>query len=184
MSEEIQGWFDFQNIYDRMIDDCREGGTLIELGVWKGKSLCYLAHKALAANKRLNVIGIDNFQHDDWDGYIQIQHVDRKNGEKRTVRQQCEDNLAAVGVLNNVRLIESDSIAAASLFDDGSIDFLFIDDTHNSEHIKAEIAAWLPKMRRPAWMAGHDFPGNIFYGVISHFPDAEQDGTSWIVRVA
>lgn len=183
MSEEIQGWFDFQNIYDRMIAGCPPGGVIVELGVWKGKSLSYLAANAKKAGKGIRVVGIDNWLHNDWDGYWGIQRIDSEKGEKRSVRQQCEENLAFTGARDVVRLIESDSIAAAKLFADNSVDFIFIDDTHNVEHIKEEIAAWLPKLKRPTWIAGHDYPGNIAAGVLHHFPHATQDGASWVAEV-
>lgn len=166
----IQGWFDFQNIYDKIVAEARPGAVLIELGVWKGGSLLYLALKAIEARKNLTVVGVDNFLHNDWDGYSTIQRVDRENGETRTVYEQCRDNLTAAGVVDFVKLIRSDTIEAASLFPDGSVDFLFIDDTHNSPHVQKEIAAWLPKMRRPSVMAGHDYPGSIAAGVHAHFP--------------
>lgn len=180
----IQGWFDFDNIYDRAIADAQPGDTLIEIGVWKGASLCYLASRAKAANKDLCVIGIDNWTHVDWDGYNSIMHRDRQAGEMRSPLQQCQDNLTAAGVRDFVRLIQSDSIAAAELFDDKSIRFIFVDDTHNSPHIEKELRAWLPKIIPGAWIAGHDYPGNIEEGVRAVFgSDVKQDRTSWTANV-
>ncbi len=177
---DIQGWFDFQNIYNRVAQEVPQGGTIIELGVWRGKSLIYLAQAVKRTGKRMNVIGIDNFKHSDWDGYSTIQRIDRELGETRPIIQQCRENLAAFGVADAVTLIESDSIEAARLFEDRSVDFVFVDDTHNSQHIKEELEAWLPKIKRPAWIAGHDYPGLIASGVLHHFPNAFQDGNSWV----
>ena len=135
------------------------------------------------AKKNLQIIGIDNWQHTDWDGYAAIRRADVEKGEHRTPLEQCRANLAAVGTLDFVRLIESDSIAAADLFANDSVDFIFIDDTHNAAHIDREISAWLPKLKKPGWIAGHDYPGNIAAGVLKHFPDAKQDGSSWVARI-
>ncbi len=178
--DDIQGWFDFQNIYDRMAAEVPDGGTIIELGVWKGKSLIYLAKAVQKTSKEVLIVGVDNFKHADWDGYSTIQRIDREKGEARSVLQQCRDNLSAFGVADCVRIIESDSIKAANYFPDETVDFLFVDDTHTHEHIKREIAAWLPKMKKPTWMAGHDYPGGIADGVSYHFPNAWRDGNSWI----
>lgn len=180
----IQGWFDFDNIYDAAIRDAQPGDTLIEIGVWKGASLCYLASRAKAANKDLRVIGIDNWKHNDWDGYQTHIRKDREQGEFRSPFQQCCDNLTAAGVRNFVKLIESDSIAAADLFPDESVRFIFVDDTHNSEHIERELRAWLPKIIPGAWIAGHDYPGNIEAGVRAVFgSEVKQDRTSWVAYV-
>jgi cephalosporin hydroxylase len=184
MSTQIQGWFDFANIYERAVAGAKQGDILIELGVWKGASLCCLAKLARDANKGLTVIGIDNWKHNDWDGYAAISRLDRENaGDFRTVREQCEDNLRMRGLLDFVTLIESDTIEAAAKFDGESVRFIFIDDTHNSEHINAEICAWLPKIIPGAWIGGHDFPGNIEDGVMAILPHAVQDGTSWVAYV-
>jgi cephalosporin hydroxylase len=178
----VQGWFDFANIYRRMVAEVRDGGTIIELGVWKGKSLCYLADCARRSGKNINIIGIDSFSHEQWDGYAAIQRIDRELGESRTVEQQCRDNLSRFD-LNNVRLIQSDCIEAASLFDDGSVDFVFLDDNHVFDHVKRELQAWLPKMRRPTWIAGHDYNGETRQGVDSIMPNAVADGNSWTARL-
>ncbi len=181
--DDIQGWFDFQNIYDRMAEEVPDGGTIIELGVWKGKSLIYLAQAVKKTGKKVLVVGIDSFKHADWDGYSTIQRLDREKGEQRTVAQQCRDNIKAAGVADCVKIIEADSIAAAKLFADDYVDFIFIDDTHTDDHIKAEIAAWLPKMKRPTWIGGHDYPGGISVGVAHHFPHVWRDGSSWIAEL-
>lgn len=183
MSIAIQGWFDFSNIYALAVEEAQPGDTLIEIGVWKGASLCYLALKAKMADKGLKVIGIDNWKHTDWDGYASIQRLDRERGEMRPPLEQCRANLEAAGVLDFVTLIESDSIEAASLFEDESIRFIFVDDTHNSAHIEKELRAWLPKIKRGAWIAGHDYPGNIQAGVLAVLPHAVQDGTSWVAAI-
>lgn len=180
----IQGWFDFKDIYDKIVAECRPSALLVELGVWKGGSLCYLGLIAKNANKGLRVIGVDKFTHEEWDGYAAIQRRDRDEfNEKRSVERQCRDNLLAFGVSDFVHLIKSDSIAVTSEFDDESVDFVFMDDTHSSEFIAKEITAWLPKMRRPSIMGGHDYPGNIRYGVKSHFHEVLDIGNSWLKRI-
>lgn len=180
---EIQGWFDYSNIYERAVTDAKPGDTLIELGVWKGRSLCYLATLAKQANKNLRVIGIDRWQHTEWDGYQSIINIDREKGEMRSPLEQCRDNLKAHGVDGFAELIISDSIEAAKLFKDESVRFIFVDDTHNSEHVERELNAWLPKIIPGVWIAGHDYPGSIEAGVKAVFPHAVQDGSSWVAYV-
>ena len=183
MSEEIQGWFDYANIYDRMAEEVPDGGVIIELGVWKGRSIIHLAKRCKELGKRVRIIGVDSYVFADWDGYHRIMMLDSINGEKRTPEQQCRDNLKAAGVDDMVELLICDSIEAATRWPDASIDFIWFDDTHRAEHVQNEIAAWLPKVKRPTWLAGHDYPGLIQAGVLHHFPHAIQDGTSWIATL-
>lgn len=180
---DIQGWFDFEHIYDKIAAEIRPDGIAIELGVWKGKSLIYLANKMIEVGKpHVQVIGIDAFKNDEWDGYLRIQQKDREDGEVRSIIEQCQENL-----IEHCRqvpeLVMMDSIEAASLFKDESVDFIFVDDKHTSDHIRLELEVWRPKVRKGRWIAGHDFPGAIYSGVISVFPDACNVKGCWVATV-
>lgn len=179
----IQGWFDFADIYQSIVDKAPAGSTLIEIGVWKGASLCGLGLMAKQADKYLRVFGIDRFVHDEWDGYAAIHNCDKAKGERLSILEQCERNLAACELSNFVQLIQCDAIEAANLFADKSVFFVFMDDHHTSEHIAREIEAWKPKMTSPGWMGGHDFPGDIEAGVRKHFPDVLKQTNSWLVSL-
>lgn len=53
------------------------------------------------------------------------------------------------------------SIEAAATAQDGSLDFVFLDGDHSEEGVRADIAAWRPKIRRGGMLLGHDaaWPG-------------------------
>lgn len=57
----------------------------------------------------------------------------------------------------SVNIIKLDSLAAASLFEDGHFSFIYLDGDHSYEGCKADIAAWWPKLKKGGVMAGHDF---------------------------
>lgn len=54
-------------------------------------------------------------------------------------------------------VIRKDSVAASKDFADESLDFVFIDADHTYEGCKADIVAWLPKVKPDGWICGHDF---------------------------
>src|SRR5215469_15977581 len=67
--------------------------------------------------------------------------------------------------LTNVRIfalehtvipIRSPSVPAASLFDDGSLDAVFVDGSHMYLDVLADIDAYLPKIRKGGLIFGHD----------------------------
>jgi alkanesulfonate monooxygenase SsuD/methylene tetrahydromethanopterin reductase-like flavin-dependent oxidoreductase (luciferase family) len=49
------------------------------------------------------------------------------------------------------------SVDAAALFDDESLDFVYIDGDHRYEAVKDDIDAWLPKVKKGLIIAGHDY---------------------------
>lgn len=53
-----------------------------------------------------------------------------------------------------------DSVEAAEEHDDGSVDFLLIDTSHEFEHTAKEIIVWEPKMRKNGWLWLHDYVGD------------------------
>lgn len=62
------------------------------------------------------------------------------------------------------RVMRMTSAVAASLIDDKSLDFVFIDADHVYESVKQDIELWLPKAKR--LICGHDYGGrNDRWGV-------------------
>jgi len=53
--------------------------------------------------------------------------------------------------------IRKPSIEAANQFQDHSLDFVFIDASHEYEDVKNDIKAWLPKVKKNGILAGHDY---------------------------
>lgn len=53
--------------------------------------------------------------------------------------------------------IEAPSIKAAKLFDDNSLDLVYIDASHKYADVKDDIVAWAPKVTGRGILAGHDY---------------------------
>lgn len=60
--------------------------------------------------------------------------------------------------------IKAFSVEAAPMFVDGSLDLVFIDGDHSYEGVRADIDAWLPKVRKGGVIAGHDYDNTNKYG--------------------
>jgi hypothetical protein len=68
----------------------------------------------------------------------------------------------------NFEFIRKFSVDAAKDFEDESLDFVYIDANHDYESVKADIEAWLPKVKKGGIISGHDYcrRGNMNFGVI------------------
>lgn len=55
------------------------------------------------------------------------------------------------------QVIRRYSVSAATLFQDGTLDFVYIDGNHNLQNVIADLAAWTSKLRSGGIMAGHDY---------------------------
>jgi uncharacterized Rossmann fold enzyme len=60
------------------------------------------------------------------------------------------------------KIIRKPSMEAARDIPDGSLDFVFIDADHSYEGCKADIEAWLPKVRKGGFISGHDYENTDF----------------------
>ena len=81
----------------------------------------------------------------------------------------------------------------AAYIPDGSLDLVFLDADHSYDGVRADIEAWLPKVRNGGWIGGHDYgngdPAYDFSGVKravdEAFPEGVEldDNYTWFRRV-
>ena len=139
-------WFNYQNIYKRIVESVPEGGHIVEVGAWKGASTSYLAVEAQHKKLRIDVV-------DTWSG--SQEHKDISDIRENSLFETFIDNLRPV--INLVNPIRTDSISASKMYDEESLDAVFIDADHRYESVKADILAWMPKAKKGGILAGHDY---------------------------
>lgn len=145
--KDIHGWFDFDDIYTEAVERAANGATLVEVGVGLGKSLAFLAVEAINSEKGLKLYGIDLFG-----GFGEDTQYWPGVGDQL---QQVQENLAPVA--DQIELRVAPSAEAAKKFKNGTCSFVFIDAAHDYESVKADLAAWWPKVKKGGVFAGHDY---------------------------
>jgi hypothetical protein len=95
-------------------------------------------------------------------------------------------NMERCGV-SGFETIQKTSVEAATMFADHSVDVVFIDAEHTYEAVRADIAAWLPKvLTETGIIAGHDYDRpEVKEAVLSYFEEDQVvvSGRTWVVRL-
>jgi len=85
--------------------------------------------------------------------------------------------------------IKKFSVDAANEFEDGTVDFVYIDGLHTYDAVKEDIQAWLPKVKQTGFIGGHDAAGRwgkrIRPAVEEFFGDTWElfQDTSWLHKL-
>lgn len=66
----------------------------------------------------------------------------------------------------DVQVWRMDSLEAAARLSDESLDWVYIDADHSYEAVRADIAAWYPKIRQGGIIAGHDYMNGMVRGCL------------------
>lgn len=167
ISEDIDGWFDFRDVYDYAAKTLPSGGTFVEVGSWKGKSAVYLRDRLHDIGKGdAKVVCVDTFKGDADTGevFVFAEFIDNTAGRDIEHRQGQSTEIAAT-------------------FANGVLDAVFIDAAHDYENAKADITAWLPKVKPGGFFGGHDIdaPG-VLQAVTEAGFEWEQVGRCWIKK--
>ena len=154
-----EDWFTYPNLYSFIPQHFGESAKFVEVGVWKGRSISYLAVEAINANKNQQIYAVDT-----WAG--SIEHIDPNNSNFNPELLTNPDWLYNLYLQNIepvkdiITSIRKPSLEAVNDFEDESLDFVFIDAAHEYEDVKADILAWLPKIKKTGILAGHDYDSN------------------------
>lgn len=141
-----------RNQLPKMLNDMGLTGLGAEIGVWEA---CY-AKKLLNVWEGKKLYLIDSWRH--IDNVIDFLNVDRNgylNAMVKTFMEVYDYGTKAV-------MIREHSVDAAKLFTDGSLDFVYIDASHDYKNVTADLKAWYPKVKIGGVVSGHDYADGMW----------------------
>lgn len=151
---EIGGWSDdilpfYRDIAPELPNPC----TVVELGTAQGRSAMFLDEVlvALGHRDRSAIWCVDSW-------------------EDAPMRLGFYGHLFHLGTEEKASLlrpVRARTDHAHRLFEDGSIDLLFVDADHSEAGVLKDLALWAPKIAPGGILAGHDFDEREFPGVVS-----------------
>ena len=178
--QDIDGWFTFPTFYSKLVEQARSGFHFVEVGAWKGKSTAYMGVEIANSNKKIRFDCIDTWQgNPDWDEPL-----------LKTPNALYEHFLDNIKLIKEfVNPIRSTSVDASMLYQDKTIDCVFIDGDHEYQSVCEDINCWLPKIRAGGLLSGHDFAYEPVKKALadtlkSGFVDYGNQENVWIFKVA
>jgi len=157
--KKIQGWFDSPDLYSRMVDKY-PNGHFVEVGAWLGQSTRYMANAIKKRNHNITFDVVDHFKGDPDHTYHQkmVQLYGGsvyKEFEKNMKENDCWDYIDSVHIEH--------SWDAVMRYNNNSLDFVYLDASHDYESISGDIKFWYPKIKPGGTLAGDDY--NSYQGV-------------------
>jgi len=162
----------FTCMINQLVDMIPRDSTMIEIGSYMGESTMMLASSKLF--KKIYAIdphdGKEPFN--DYTGY-----------DWEFVKKEFHLNTR---YFDNITLISDFNYNVVDMFDDESIDFIYIDADHEYDSVKRDIELYLPKLKKTGIIGGHDYNENLWEGVfhavndILGEPDYIFEDASWL----
>ena len=152
--KDLGGWFKFRPAFDYLVATlpADRPSTIVEIGLWLGRSTAYLGVEIVNAQKPISILAIDHFK-----GQAEITgwRAALVPESEALFRQNIKPVAKALG--DRFRLVVSDSVAAAAGVPDDSVDVVWLDGAHDYDGVRRDIEAWWPKVRAGGFIGGDDF---------------------------
>jgi beta-1,4-mannosyl-glycoprotein beta-1,4-N-acetylglucosaminyltransferase len=154
-AETVDGFFDSGDFeyYRKIVAQAKTGQHFVEVGSYKGRSSAFMAVEIALSGKQIQFDCVDT-----WKG-----SEEHQAGEMFEDRDVVDNRLYDV-FLKNMELVKdyyrpvrATSLEAATLYEDNSIDMVFIDAAHDYDNVLADIKAWSPKVKSEGIISGHDW---------------------------
>ena len=175
--EDVYGFsqVDLLALYKKMVDRFDSGSHFVEVGAFLGRSAVFMAVEIINSGKNIKFDCIDH-----WQGSEEHNNNDEVNLER--LYEDFLENIKPVeGIINPIR---ANSIDASKLYKPNSLDFIFIDASHDTDSVKADVTYWMPRLKEDGVIAGDDINNEGVANAVKWFFDNEKleiVGRQWMV---
>lgn len=178
--EEIDGWFNWRSAQEEAVAQFPDGSRFVEVGTYLGRSLCSLGEVVELSDKRITIIGVDTCRGSGPEGWREKDyHAAAVQQGGGTFAGALHKNVLDCGFADKIQLLISDSVTASRLFADASFDWVHLDARHDYASVKADIEAWLPKVKSGGWLSGDDYDEEKWPEVVKAVRDLLPGAALW-----
>ena len=141
--------YDFKNK-----NDCRGLYDFIKENVTPDFRICEIGSFAWVSSELFALHCKEIYCIDRWNSYLDIREGGHIDIDKLIEGERLFDLMKEK--YDNIIKIKNDSLQACDLFGDNVFDLVYLDAAHDYDNVKAEIAAWYPKIKKGGFISGHD----------------------------
>jgi len=145
--KNVRGAFTFPALYFEMVTKF-DNAEFVEIGCDCGQSACFIGVEIINRNKNIKLNLIDTWADADLNNPNGYPSYDLFCKNVEPIKEILKDKL---------NIIKDYSTNASKLFQNESLDFIFIDACHDYECVKEDLHAWFPKLKKNGIIAGHDY---------------------------
>ena len=143
--QNVEGWFEDGSLYNYAVQKY-DNAHFVEIGCWKGRSTSCMGVEIVNSKKNIKFDVVDTFG-----GSAEHGDVDSEKLFNEFMKN-TEPVRSAIYTVHKMT-----SLQAAELYSDNSLDFVFIDASHDYTNVLADIKAWYPKIKFGGTMSGDDY---------------------------
>jgi hypothetical protein len=143
-------WFAGARIYKDQVARAHDGAVFVELGSWKGRSTSFMGVEIANSGKAISFFAVDH-----WRGSDEAAHRADPDLAAGRLYDVFLSNIAPIR--DRVTPLRSDSSQAAAKFEEGSVDFIYVDAEHTYAGVTRDLEAWWPRLRSGGVIAGDDW---------------------------
>ena len=176
--KDVYGFCDYVGLYRKAVEIFPSGSHFVEVGSFLGKSAVFMAVEIINSGKRIKFDCVDH-----WKG--SEEHYDNENIDTENLYENFLENIQPVkGVINPVR---AESVVASKLYKPNSLDFIFIDASHDERSVREDLTYWMPRLKEDGMIAGDDIDNEGVANAVKWFFDTgklEIIGRQWLLARA
>ena len=163
--KDVYGFCDYVGLYRKAVEIFPSGSHFVEVGSFLGKSAVYMAVEIINSGKNIKFDCIDH-----WEG--SAEHSDNENIDTENLYENFLENIQPVkGVINPVR---AESVVASKLYKPNSLDFIFIDASHDERSVREDLTYWMPRLKENGMIAGDDIDNEGVANAVKWFFDIKK----------
>lgn len=182
---DIFGYCNFSEMYREAVERFPAFSHFVEVGSFLGQSSVYMAVEINNSKKKITLDCIDIWDIPNTQEYrSSVNFLGPEYVSGDDVYMQFLKNIEPVRHI--IKPIKLPSVTASKLYEDESLDLVFLDGDHRHDAVYEDCKTWFPKIKNEgAAIAGDDYVGETKEGIDTFFKTLgivpNKVGRSWYV---